>query len=62
MRVPGATRYVMDTENGTEQGGGPALAQSHVINSGNGRTCQIGTELVPALRARFGTDRVIATD
>jgi len=25
MRVPGATRYVMDTENGREQGGGPAL-------------------------------------
>jgi len=38
MRVPGATRYVMDTENGKEQGGGPALAQSHVINPGNGRT------------------------
>jgi hypothetical protein len=27
MCVPGATRYVMDTENGTEQGGGPALEQ-----------------------------------
>jgi hypothetical protein len=27
MRVPGATRYVMDTENGAEQGGGPALDQ-----------------------------------
>lgn len=36
MRVPGATHYVMDTENGKEQGGGPALAQLDVINPDNG--------------------------